>query len=440
MPDDSNAISAVVDPESSEFATEPVPAHAQVGWVRVALVSAMVAFSLPTFVTGAEVFLKLDNRSAFSATLLGCAVLTVIAALCGIVGTRAHVSSYMLARVAFGQWGAAVVNLAFAVSLLGWFGVNIDLFSGAVIRLLGDAAQIAAPAWVVELAAGVVMTITTIYGFRAINALSMVLVPVMMVVTVVLLGEAIGTRSLDATLAAPQVATMSFGDAVSSVVGGVIIGAIIMPDITRFIRHWRGALYTALLSYAIVQSIVMLSGGLAADLLRNDDFLDVLIVMGLSWGAFVIVIAGSWVLNSLNLYSAGLGTEATFPALKQRWLIIVLGVFGTAAAFLNILDSFLTFLFYLSVVFIPVAGIIAVDHFLVRPAAYRGAAVQHPDAYSATALVAWASGSVFALAADDLPISLTRIAAIDAIIIAAVLYAILGRWRPQPKFTTATEF
>ena len=38
---------------------------------------------------------------------------------------------------------------------------------------------------------------------------------------------------------------------------------------------------------------------------------------------------------------------------------------------MNILDSFVTFLFYLSVVFIPVAGVIIVDHFIARPEAYR---------------------------------------------------------------------
>ncbi|MGB5354687.1 MAG: cytosine permease, partial [Woeseia sp.] len=115
---------------SQEFATEPVPADRTVGWLRVGLISAMVAFSLPTFVAGAEIFLATDNRSALSAILIGCALLTFIAAMSGSIGARTHLSSYMLARVAFGTRGAALVNIAFAISLLGWFGVNIDLFSG----------------------------------------------------------------------------------------------------------------------------------------------------------------------------------------------------------------------------------------------------------------------------------------------------------------------
>ncbi len=407
------------------------------GWLRVGLVSAMVAFSLPTFVTGAEIFLAMDNASAVQAILIGCGVLTLIAGVCGAIGTRTHLSSYMLARIAFGTRGAALVNLAFALSLLGWFGVNIDLFSGALLRLLNDTLGVSVVSWVVELLAGFVMTVTTIYGFKAINALSTLLVPVMMVVTVVLISESLGMRSLGETLALPQVAEISLGRAISSVVGGVIVGAVILPDITRFINHWRGALFTALMSFLIVQSVVMIAGGLVADALSNDDMLDVLIVVGLSWGAFVIIIAGTWVLNSLNLYSAILSVEATFPKAENRTLIICLGTLGTVAAFFNILDYFLTFLFYLAIVFVPVAGVIAVDHFYARPEAYFENFAASERTLSPFALIAWVMGSVVALLGAESVIELTGIAALDAIFVSALSYALLSRFDSGPVESSA---
>ena len=425
--------------ESEEFATEPVPAEHRVGWVRVGLISAMVAFSLPTFVTGAEVFLATDNSRAVSSILIGCGMLTLIASICGSIGTRTHLSSYMLARVAFGTKGAALVNIAFAISLLGWFGVNIDLFSGAILRLLEDTLDLTAPAWVVESFAGVVMTATTIYGFRAINTLSMLLVPVMMIVTVVLLSKSLGIRPFGETLAAEQLSQIPFGHAISSVVGGVIIGAVIMPDITRFIRHWRGAVYTAVLSYGLVQASVMTAGGLASDVLSNDDFLDVLIVMGIGWGAFVIVIAGSWVLNSLNLYSTSLSVEATFPKTENKLLIVALGALGTVAAFANILDYFLTFLFYLAIVFVPVAGVIAVDHFYARRTAYFEGLRTAERSVSMMALIAWGAGSVVALLGAEGIIELTGIAALDAMLVSAVSYAILSRFDVAPGSAAQTE-
>ena len=91
--------------DSQEFVTEPVPEAHRVGWIRVGLISAMVGFSLPTFVAGVEVFQVTLNDRATLAVLMGCAMLAFIGALTGLIGARTHLSSYMLARIAFGVKG-----------------------------------------------------------------------------------------------------------------------------------------------------------------------------------------------------------------------------------------------------------------------------------------------------------------------------------------------
>ncbi len=413
-----------------EYATEPVPEERTVPWLRVAVISAMVAFSLPTFVTGIEVATATAPRTAALAILGGNLLLSIIGALCGSIGARTRLSSYMLARVAFGTRGAALVNLAFALSLLGWFGVNIDLFSGAVLRLCRDVFGWSVMPSAVEFFAGVVMTVTTIYGFRAINTLSLWLVPVLMVVTALLLAKSLGSEMLSMNLAAADSPGLGFGHAMSSVVGGVIIGAIILPDITRFIREWRGGIYTAVLSYAVIGSIVQAAGALAAIAFGNDDLLDVMIVVGISWAAFAIVIAGSWILNSLNLYSTTLSIEATVPKLPDTPLIVALGALGTIAAFFNILDVFLTFLFYLAVIFAPVAGVIAVDYLFVRRSAYHDEREAMERPLIPSALVAWVAGAVVALLGASGYFTVTGVAALDAIVVAATVYLLTSRlWR-----------
>lgn len=410
-----------------EYATEPVPEDKTLPWLRVGLVAAMVAFSLPTFVTGIEVAAAVNGRSALIAILAGNLLLSFIGGFCGSIGSRTRLSSYMLARIAFGTRGAALVNIAFAVSLLGWFGVNIDLFSGAVLRLSLDVFDAAPPAWAVEVAAGLVMTVTTIYGFRAIHWLSTLLVPVLMVVTVLLINRALGVQSFGETFAPASGALdeISFGDAMSAVVGAVIIGAIILPDITRFIRDWQGAIYTAVLSYLIIGSSVQIAGALAATAFANSDLLDVMIVIGLSWAAFAIVITGSWILNSLNLYSTVLSVEATLPSLPNRPLIIALGAFGTVAAFFNILDTFLTFLFYLAVIFAPVAGVITIDYLFLRRDAYHDARLEAERDYIPAAIGAWALGALIAVLAAEGMLSITGVAALDAIGVTAVTFLLL---------------
>ena len=163
---------------------------------------------------------------------------------------------------------------------------------------------------------------------------------------------------------------MSLGDGISAIVGSIVIGCIIMPDITRFLRSSTGALVTSGASYDGVSALCNVGGlQVPPSLWRPNDIITIMLTLGLGLGAFAIIIAGSWVLNAFNLYSAVLGVTASFPRLTARNH----GCFGRHwcdGRFHEYSRSFVEFLFYLSVVFIPVAGVVIVDHFC-SPEAYR---------------------------------------------------------------------
>jgi len=416
-----------VEERTNEFATEPVPDDATVGWFRVALVAAMVSFSLPMFLTGLEISVIHSPSQTVIILAAGALILTLIGCVTAAIGANTRLSSYMLNRVAFGRRGAALVNLAFAVSLLGWFGVNIDLFSSAVLRLAVDLFDYSLPPWPIELFAGVAMTTTTVFGFRAINFLSLILTPVLIAVTAQLIAGSLQATSITELMADPAHGDASMGDGISAVVGAVIIGAVILPDITRFIRHWSGAVFVVLIAYLLINFIVTFAGGLSATALGDDDLLNIMITLGIGLAAFAIVILGSWVLNSLNLYSTMLSIESTAPRLNSTVLVITLGILGTVAAFLNVLEYFLPFLFYLSIIFVPVAGVIMVDYLLVRRSAYHENRLLLERSFRFEALVSWLMGASVALVGSWQWISLSSIAAIDAMLVAGLTYFLLSR-------------
>lgn len=413
--------------DDSEFAAIPITDDKLVAWPRVAAISAMVAFSLPTFITGLEVYQALTPMDTVWALLVGSLIIFGVGAVIGAIGARSRMSSYLLVRVAFGDMGAGIVNIAFAISLLGWFGVNINLFTDAISRLAVDAFGISLAPLPLAIGASLFMTVTTLVGFRAINILAAIMVPALVVVTAMLANSALQSTSIEALLQADKAASLSLGDGVSAVVGAIIVGAIILPDITRFIRHWRGAVYTAFISYVVIQLVVMGAASLAGASSGKTEILDIMLDLGMGIGAFIIVMAGSWVLNSLNLYSAVLGIKATFPKWNSVAITLILGAVGVGAALLNLLDQFITFLFYLSVIFIPVAGVIMSDFLLIRPHAYRLETLTQNRQLNVKGFVAWTLGAVVAVLASEAIIRpLTGIAAMDAIILSAVAYIILA--------------
>ncbi len=424
--------------ENNEFAAVAIRDDQLVPWPRVAAVGAMVAFSLPTFVTGLEVGAGLNPMNTVWALLWGSAVIVVIGAIMGAIGTKSRMSSYLLVRIAFGNIGAGFVNIAFAISLLGWFGVNINLFMDAVAGLGRDVWNVEFPPAALAIFASFCMTVTTLIGFKAINILASALVPVLAVVTFLLAKSALSAQSVAEIFATDPVQTLTVGEGISAIVGAIIIGAIILPDITRFVRHWSGAVYTAIISYFVVQLSVMGAAALAGAASGKSDILEIMLDLNLGIGAFIIVIAGSWVLNSLNLYSAVLGAKATFPKLKTVALTIGLGVIGVAAALMNILDSFITFLFYLSIIFIPVAGVLIIDALIIRPDVYHIGTLENNRALNWKGFAAWAVGAVFAvLASEGLIPTLTNIAAMDAVILSGVLYTALA-WNERKAQKVST--
>lgn len=425
--------------ETSEFDAVAIGEDQLVAWPRIAAVAAMVAFSLPTFITGLEVYHALSPLQAVLALAAGSLIIFVIGALMGGIGAKTHMSSYLLVRIAFGDRGAGLVNIAFAISLLGWFGININLFADAAGRLSSDVFGWAVPELVWITIASVGMTVTTLVGFKAINMLATAMVPVLAIVTGLLVYTSLETQSFSSFLAADKEITLSFGEGVSAVVGAIIIGAIILPDITRFARHWSGAIYTAFIAYIVVQLAVMGSAALAGGATGEIEILDVMLSMGLGVGAFVIVIAGSWVLNSLNLYSAVLGTKATFPILGTTLLTLGLGAAGIIAGALNLLDYFVTFLFYLSIIFVPVAGVILVDYFLIRPDRYRIETLDENVKFNVKGFATWAIGAAASILMSEGVIpSLTGMAAMDAALLTAFLYLALT-WSDRATRTMGSE-
>jgi cytosine permease len=413
--------------ELNEFSALKITDAQLVPWPRVAAVGAMVAFSLPTFITGLEVYQALETMQAFWALAIGSLIIFAIGGVMGVIGAKTRMSSYLLVRIAFGDKGACIVNIAFAISLLGWFGVNINLFGDAVSNLALDVFGLSISPLTLAIIASFCMTLTTVIGFKAINWLATIMVPVLAAVTILLLYSALSEHSLSQILASEKEATLSFGDGISAVVGAIIIGAIILPDITRFVKHWSSAIYIAFIAYVVVQLFVMCAAGIAGAASGKTDILLIMIDLGLGIGASIIVIAGSWVLNSLNLYSAVLSTSATFPKLNTTMLTLCLGFVGIFVALLNLLDNFITFIFYLSIIFVPVAGIIISDFLFIRPHAYNIESLSGNRSISPKGFVAWLVSAIFAiLSTESIIPSISGIAAMDAIFLAAIFYISLS--------------
>ena len=414
--------------EKNEFAPSEIDAEQRVSWLRITAVFSVITFSVPTFMLGLEVFSDLSPTDTLLSLIFGLGIITVIGCLIGNIGASSHLNSYLLTRIAFGDKGAAIVNLGFMISLLGWFGVNTNLFALAANELAEQQFGFSMPMIYWTGLASLFMSGLTFWGFKAINRLSVALFPLLAIVTILLWVFALDKINVQDFFALPQEEARTLGFGISVIVGAIIVEVIILPDVTRFAKSKRDAFIAVFLTYAVIAFFVMMAAIVAGAATAQDDIIQVFLLFGLGAGALFIVVTGNWVLNSLNIYSAVLGTKATFPALNHSGLIVFYGLVGFIVAQFNIIDFLGDFLYYLSILFVPVAGIILVDYYLHRKDAYREETLAKNPSFNAPALSVWAIGVLIGIGGDQgLVPSLFGVSAIDSIVLAIVLYWVVTK-------------
>lgn len=400
------------------------------GW-RVALIIASFTFSLPGFLNNAQAGLALGLNQAALAALCAGLILCAGACLTAMVSVRTRLTTYTLIQRSFGIWGAALVNIVLAIIHFCWFGVNVSFFGDAMVAATQQGYGIPGNFELFVIAGSIIITLSTIWGFRTLDRLAMVAVPFVGVILVAVCVSALGANhSPDLAPVTEPPVPMSFGIALSSLVGGNLLTIAAMPDLSRFIRTERGAISAMLLSFPFCAPIIMLVSALIALTTGQTDIMALVVALGFGIPALTMLVLSVWTINALNLYSAGLSLAATFPRLTQGAIVVIGGTIGCLFAVLGIINSFIPFLIAIGLIIPPIAAIYVIDGFTTFRDQDHIAIV--PVRWEAVGV--WVGSLAVTLPAMQFGWTLTTVPALDATLLAAVAYLAVLR---RPKAAAA---
>ena len=422
MSDTFDSTDQVPQPSSSEFARSAVPDSVSSSALHLALIIIGGTIGFSVFIVASQIGGSLGYSKAFLAFAVGSLVLGIMGAMTSYVGARSRLSTYLLTEYAFGENGAKIANVAIALSLVGWYGVISNFLGQAGRQMLIDAFGFAAPTWAMVLIASGLMIFITIKGFKGIDKLALYLVPIM----ILFLCYA-AFRSVSESSGAPIELTtgFSFQTAVSAVVGSYIAGVIIQPDYSRFAKSLSGAVWSVFIALGVIFPLVQFLSAIPSLSAGNPDLLAVMTILGLSIPAFFLLALGAWSSNVLCLYSSGLSIATLTEKVSLKQIIAVIGVVGTAIAFVPAQGYLVNFLVVLGVVIPPVGTIYLIDAFLVRRFSYEDDVPK--GSYDLTALVSWLGGSLFGFLSQYGKVQVTGISSIDSLIITALILVLLKR-------------
>ncbi|MFV0450730.1 MAG: purine-cytosine permease family protein [Propioniciclava sp.] len=353
---------------SEDFALSRVPASAQRPWFGIAVQRFGQVSALSQFLLGATLGFGMTFTNALLAFIFGSLILEVIMCIVGIIGQKEGLNTALLARwTGFGEVGAALVGLAIGISLIGWFGIQSAISAESLVELVPGLL----PLWAWAMLAGLVVTAIVAVGFGGMQWLANVTVPLFLVLVGWSVISELSRHSIGELMTSPPPGPeLSIAQGTAIVAGGLIVGAIITADMTRFNRSGADVIKQTVVGVSLGEFVIGLSGVLLAHAAASGNIVAI-VTSSVGLVGLLIVLAGTLKINDWNLYSASLGlinfvSTAFGKDLHRVATTVVLGVVGTLLAAVGILGRFTDFLIVLSAAFPPIAGIMIAEYFVVR--------------------------------------------------------------------------
>ncbi|MGK9148125.1 cytosine permease [Plantibacter flavus] len=353
---------------ADDFALSRVRPDAQKPWFGIAVQRFGQVSALSQFLLGATLGYSMTFGEAFLALLLGSIILEVIMCIVGIIGQKEGLNTALLARwTGFGEVGASLVGLAIGISLIGWFGIQSAISAESLDALLPGVL----PVWAWSLIFGLAVTAIVAYGFKGMQWLANVTVPLFLIlVGWSIISELTQHDFMELVTGPAPGPTMSVWAGTGIVAGGLIVGAIITADMTRFNRSRADVIKQTVVGVSLGEFVIGLSGVLLAHAAASGNVVAI-VTSSVGLVGLIIVITGTLKINDWNLYSSTLGlvnfiSTALGKNLNRVTTTIVLGVVGSILAAVGILGQFSGFLIILGVAFPPIAGIMVAEYFIVK--------------------------------------------------------------------------
>lgn len=425
-----------------DYEREPVPQEKRKGWGRLSLVWLGGIIALSATALGGALGGGMAFNEAVIASFIGCFLLAILSALCGVVGAKTGLSTPIVSMFALGRYGSYAVSIIIAIALFGWFGVQLDLFGSSLHYVIQEVFGASVHPKILIVIGGVLMTTTAFVGYKAIEKLSIISVPLLGLLLVASVVKVLEEKSLSEVLDAPLSGDpLTIGVSVSLIIGSLATGAIIGPDISRYARSTKDAVISSFVGFFGGFSIVLILAAILAKATTQVDI--VAIMLGLGWGTagMLILILAQWTTNDNNLYSSALGFAVVFKKVPKYALTIVAGIIGTVLAVAGIYDNFIPFLIFLSALIPPIGGVYAGNYLLNREKfSYENLGnVKNADSVG---IAIWMIATLVAFATTPSPtgfglFTLTGASGFDAFLVAFVLQLIASKVQKNKELGSA---
>jgi nucleobase:cation symporter-1, NCS1 family len=390
-----------VDENSPNWGIEPVPERLRVlGLLDTGLLWANLSVSLLVIVAGALLVPALSLRDALLVILIGGVLGNAWLGLAGLIGADARVPAMVLMRAPLGRRGSYAPTVVNVLQGLGWATFELIIIATAAAALSDELFGFEAK-WLWTIAFGGVAALLAMLGPVGVVRRYLKKFAVWVVIaSIVYLAWWTLDRAALGTLwdAGGEGGFPTFWHGTDLVIASIISWTPLAADYTRFTRTRRDAFWGTGVGY-LVPTLIMFGLGALLVLALPGEGLDdpTRIPAAVAAGGIASLLA----LFALtvdeadeafaNVYSTAVSLQNVLPAARQRVLIAVVAAASTVLALVIDLGDYLTFLYLLGSVFVPLFGVLVAD-WVVRGRNYTRESFFAGPAFRPEMLAAWLGG------------------------------------------------
>jgi nucleobase:cation symporter-1, NCS1 family len=369
------------------FSTLPVTREERVwdffgfSWVMIGLAVATWAFLI-----GGEVVEFLGLQAGIAAMVVGNAIGVGLVVASVLGNTKYGLEHFSLVRAVFGRQG--VKPLIYIVNFLvtvGWSGILAVMFGRAGVNIVN---QVAGTAYhgdhflvaLFGLAALFATWVVVVKGPVALKSFNRVAAPGLAVVIVLMLVFLLGgNRWSELTAIQPLnpvgAPVLNFILVVEFSIAGGLSWWPAQGNLSRLATTQRSALWASVVGLFVVTILAQTVGLMAALVHGSSDPTTWMIPLtGAGFGILILTWIGFANITTMSVQayqvSVAMRQESVTWLSRMSWPLLVAIFLGLSALFLikpsAVYDNFFRFLYWISLVYAPIIGIVLVDYFVLR--------------------------------------------------------------------------
>jgi cytosine permease len=395
------------DVVDTDYSLGAVPEEARKGFRAMFFVMLGFTFFSASMSVGAKLGNGLDLSGFIWACVIGGAILSAYCGVLAYIGSDTGLNMDLLCRRAFGAKGSYLSSVILGFTQIGWFGVGVAMFSIPTAQLLGI------NEWVLTIIAGLLMTATAATGMKALEVVSTISVPLIVILGVYSMVKATGDGGGLVAIFGLSAGKITLFTGVGYVIGSFVSGGTATPNFIRFAKSNKVAVWTTVIAFFIGNTLMFCFGAVGGAFTGKDDIFYVMIAQGLAVPAIIVLGANIWTTNNNALYTGGLAIS-NISGVRMKITTWIAGIIGTALA-IWLYWNFVGWLSILNCALPPIGIIVILDFFRNK---FKYNMQFHPQT------VNWFNVAGIVIGAVAANMIHWGIAAVNAMAVAAVIYFI----------------